>query len=70
MHRAELLTSTVEAGPQACGADTTGSLKPLLAGARASDAGGGPAVFDPYATARPTAPALCGALAPGAQPSL
>ncbi|WP_435058938.1 hypothetical protein [Streptomyces sp. bgisy060] len=70
MHRAELLTSTVEAGPQACGADTTGSLKPLLAGARASDTGGVPAVTDPYATARPAAPALCGVLAPSAQPSL
>ncbi|MFG3488759.1 hypothetical protein [Streptomyces sp. NPDC047972] len=70
MHRTELVTSTVEAGPQACGADTTGSLKPLLAGARAPEAGGGPAVTDPYATARPAAPSLCGALAPSAQPSL
>ncbi|WP_017239293.1 SCO2583 family membrane protein [Streptomyces sp. SS] len=70
MHRAELLTSTVEAGPQACGADTTGSLKPLLAGARVPDTGGGPAVTDPYATGRPAAPSLCGALAPSAQPSL
>ncbi|MGW0117084.1 SCO2583 family membrane protein [Streptomyces sp. NPDC003327] len=69
MHRAELLTSTVEAGPQACGADATGSLKPLLAGARAEE-GGGPAITDPYATQRPAAPSLCGALAPGAQPSL
>ncbi|MGW6420033.1 SCO2583 family membrane protein [Streptomyces sp. NPDC055055] len=70
MHRTELLTSTVEAGPQACGADTTGSLRPLLAGARVPAADGGPAVTDPYATARPAAPALCGALAPSAQPSL
>ncbi|MFF7436876.1 hypothetical protein [Streptomyces sp. NPDC008122] len=70
MHRAELLTSTVEAGPQACGADTTGSLKPLLAGARASAVSDGPAVTDPYATARPAAPGLCGALAPSALPSL
>ncbi|MFI9111166.1 SCO2583 family membrane protein [Streptomyces venezuelae] len=70
MHRAELVISTVEAGPQACGADTTGSLKPLLAGARAPGAGEGPAVTDPYATGRPAAPALCGALAPSAQPSL
>ncbi|MEU2114744.1 hypothetical protein ABZ567_03605 [Streptomyces sp. NPDC016459] len=69
MHRAELLTSTVEAGPQACGADTTGALEPLLAGARAPATGGGPAVTDPYATGRPAAPSLCGALAPGAQPS-
>ncbi|MER5964027.1 hypothetical protein [Streptomyces sp. NPDC002057] len=69
MHRTELVTSTVEAGPQACGADTTGSLKPLLAGARAPEAGG-PVVTDPYATGRPAAPSLCGALAPSAQPSL
>ncbi|MFB6631505.1 hypothetical protein ACFCWY_16515 [Streptomyces sp. NPDC056362] len=70
MHRAELLTSTAEAGPQACGADTTGSLKPLLAGTRAADVSDGPAATDPYATARPAAPALCGVLATSAQPSL
>ncbi|WP_030550487.1 SCO2583 family membrane protein [Streptomyces exfoliatus] len=70
MHRAELMTSTVEAGPQACGADTTGALKPLLAGARVPEGDGGPAVTDPYATGRPAAPSLCGALAPRAQPSL
>ncbi|MFJ3765140.1 hypothetical protein ACIPQJ_11275 [Streptomyces sp. NPDC090082] len=70
MHRAELLTSTAEAGPQACGADTTGSLKPLLAGTRAADVSDGPAATDPYATARPAAPALCGVLAQSAQPSL
>ncbi|WP_405853569.1 hypothetical protein OG361_13665 [Streptomyces sp. NBC_00090] len=69
MNRVELLTSTVEAGPQACGAGSTGSLKPLLAGARAPEAGGA-AVTDPYATSRPAAPSLCGALAPSAQPSL
>ncbi|MFD8645069.1 hypothetical protein ACFV14_32750 [Streptomyces zaomyceticus] len=69
MHRAELVTSTAEVGPQACGADTTGSVKPLLAGARAPEAGG-PVVTDPYATGRPAAPSLCGALAPSAQPSL
>ncbi|MCX5390675.1 hypothetical protein [Streptomyces sp. NBC_00094] len=68
MHRAELLTSTVEAGPQACGG-SHGILKPLLAGERAPEAGG-PAVTDPYATSRPAAPSLCGALAPSAQPSL
>ncbi|WP_121829340.1 hypothetical protein [Streptomyces sp. S1] len=69
-HRAELLSSTSEAGPQACDADTAGALKPLLAGARAPGADGGPAVTDPYATDRPAAPLLCGALAPKAQPSL
>ncbi|MFF4171187.1 hypothetical protein [Streptomyces sp. NPDC001744] len=68
-HRTELLISTVEAGPQACGPDATGSLRPLLAGAEAPGAGEGPAVTDPYATARPAAPPLCGALAPNAQPS-
>ncbi|MFB7515096.1 hypothetical protein [Streptomyces sp. NPDC056144] len=69
MHRAELLTSTAEVGPQACDAGSEGVLKPLLAGARAPEAGG-PAVTDPYATSRPAASALCGALAPSAQPSL
>ncbi|MEV7670400.1 hypothetical protein [Streptomyces sp. NPDC088752] len=68
-HRTELLSSTSEAGPQACDTDTTGSLKPLLAGARASGADAGPAVTDPYATDRPAAPSLCGALSPKAQPS-
>ncbi|MFB7936023.1 hypothetical protein [Streptomyces sp. NPDC056049] len=67
MHRAELLTSTVEAGPQACGTDTGGGLSPLLAGADVP-AKSGPALTDPYATGRPAAPALCGALAPAAQP--
>ncbi|MBT2439257.1 hypothetical protein J7E93_03810 [Streptomyces sp. ISL-36] len=71
MHRAELLTSAVQAGPQACGADTSGSLRPLLAGERAPGAGtGDPAVTDPYATGRPAVSSLCGALDPGAQPSL
>ncbi|MFI8965705.1 hypothetical protein ACIGO8_26750 [Streptomyces sp. NPDC053493] len=68
MHRAELLTSTVQAGPQSCDGDTTGSLRPLLAGERAA----GPearAVTDPYATSRPATSSLCGTLAPGAQPS-
>ncbi|MFD9034965.1 hypothetical protein ACFVZW_28070 [Streptomyces sp. NPDC059567] len=69
MHRAELLTSTVQAGPQACGADTSGSLRPLLAGERIS-ASGDPAVTDPYATGRPAASSLCGTLDPSAQPSL
>ncbi|MET9953896.1 hypothetical protein ABZ135_20405 [Streptomyces sp. NPDC006339] len=69
MHRAELLTSTVRAGPQSCDADTTGALRPLLAGERAADRSR-PAVTDPYATGRPATAALCGTLAPGAQPSL
>ncbi|MFF2776635.1 hypothetical protein ACFVU3_17185 [Streptomyces sp. NPDC058052] len=67
MHRAELLTSIVEAGPQACGTDAEGGLRPLLAGAEVP-AEEGPALTDPYASGRPAAPALCGALAPAAQP--
>ncbi|MFI8822544.1 hypothetical protein [Streptomyces sp. NPDC053431] len=69
MHRAELLTSTVEAGPQSCDADTTGALRPLLAGERAADPSRR-AGTDPYATGRPTVSSLCGTLAPEAQPSL
>ncbi|MET9517820.1 hypothetical protein [Streptomyces sp. NPDC002994] len=66
MHRAELLVSYVQAGPQACSADAAGHLRPVLAGQRATAEG--PAGTDPYATGRATA-ALCGALAPGAMPS-
>ncbi|MFB7862453.1 MULTISPECIES: hypothetical protein [unclassified Streptomyces] len=69
MHRAELLTSTVEAGPQACDLDTTGSLRPLLAGERAADPGRRTGT-DPYTTGRPAVSSLCGTLAPSAQPSL
>jgi hypothetical protein len=65
-HRAELLVSYVQAGPQACSADASGTLRPLLAGERAT--AGGPAGTDPYATGQATA-ALCGSLEPGAQPS-
>ncbi|WP_326649872.1 SCO2583 family membrane protein [Streptomyces sp. NBC_01750] len=64
-HRVELLVSYVQAGPQACSADASGTLRPLLAGQRAS--ADGPAGTDPYATGQATA-ALCGALAPRAQP--
>lgn len=69
MHRVELLASTVQAGPQACGPDAGGALRPLLAGERTSDSGG-PAVTDPYATGRPAVSSLCGTLAPRAQPSV
>ncbi|MFF4229969.1 hypothetical protein [Streptomyces sp. NPDC001820] len=65
-HRAELLASYVQAGPQGCSEDASGTLRPLLAGQRAT--AGGPAGTDPYATGQATA-ALCGSLAPGAQPS-
>ncbi|MBT2488998.1 hypothetical protein J7E96_10770 [Streptomyces sp. ISL-96] len=63
MHRAELLVSYVQAGPQACSADAADRLRPVLAGQRATAEG--PAGTDPYATGRATA-ALCGALAPSA----
>ncbi|MFF3823450.1 hypothetical protein ACFYXN_06305 [Streptomyces griseus] len=59
LHRLEVLTAHVQAGPQSCSADATGMLRPLLAGERADDRG--PAATDPYATGRPTA-ALCGTL--------
>ncbi|GAA3395721.1 hypothetical protein [Streptomyces roseoviridis] len=68
MHRAELVTSTVRAGPQSCDGDTTGALRPLLAGERAADRDR-QAVTDPYATDRPATAPLCGTLAPRAQPS-
>ncbi len=64
-HRAELLVSYVQAGPQACSDDASGTLRPLLAGQRAT--GGVPAGTDPYSTGEPTA-SLCGTLSSGAQP--
>lgn len=66
MHRAELLGSYVQAGPQACSADAVSHLRPVLAGRRATAEG--PAGTDPYATDPATA-ALCGTLAPSAMPS-
>ncbi|BAU83184.1 membrane protein [Streptomyces laurentii] len=66
-HRTELLISTVEAGPQSCDTDTSGALRPLLAGERADRTH--PAVTDPYTTGQPAPSALCGVLAPKAQPS-
>ncbi|WP_329465199.1 SCO2583 family membrane protein [Streptomyces sp. NBC_01431] len=66
LSRTELQVSTVEAGPQACSADVSAQLRPLLAGERASAQG--PAGTDPYATG-PAAEALCGTLATSAQPS-
>lgn len=59
LHRLELRSSYVQAGPQSCPADTTGALRPLLAGQHA--VARGPAGTDPYATKWPTA-ALCGTL--------
>jgi hypothetical protein len=59
-HRAELLTSTVQAGPLDCATESADRLHPLLAGARAS--GRGPAQgTDPYAPDASTT--LCGTLA-------
>ncbi|MFH8471832.1 hypothetical protein [Streptomyces sp. NPDC018000] len=59
LHRLELRTSYVQAGPQVCPADTAGALRPLLAGQHAVSRS--PAGTDPYATDRPTA-AVCGTL--------
>ncbi|MFF2325749.1 MULTISPECIES: hypothetical protein [unclassified Streptomyces] len=60
LHRLELRTSYVLAGPQSCPTDSSGALRPLLAGQHAVS--GVPVGTDPYATGRPTA-ALCGTLA-------
>lgn len=65
-HQAELAVSHVQAGPLACAEDTTGYLRPLLAGRTAGE--GGPAGTDPYATGGVMA--LCGSLAQGAQPKV
>lgn len=64
-HRVELLTSQVQAGPQACSTGASSTLLPLLAGGRATAPG--PAGTDPYATGPPTA-GLCGVLDSRAQP--
>lgn len=60
LHRLEVRTAHVQAGPQSCSADATGMLRPLLAGEKADARG--PAATDPYASGPPTA-ALCGTLA-------
>ncbi|MET7377577.1 hypothetical protein ABZT08_01910 [Streptomyces sp. NPDC005526] len=64
LHQAQLVVSSVEAGPLSCAGDSAGHLHPLLAGQAAT--AGGPAATDPYATG--SAPALCGTLATSAQP--
>jgi hypothetical protein len=66
-HRLEVRSSHLQAGPQSCSAGASDVLRPLLAGQRPDS--DGPAATDPYATGRPTT-AVCGSLAPGAQPSL
>ncbi|MBO1333934.1 hypothetical protein [Streptomyces sp. VRA16 Mangrove soil] len=65
-HQAELMVSYLQAGPLSCSTDSATHLHPLLAGRRATQ--DGPAGTDPYATGSATA--LCGALAPSAQPSV
>jgi hypothetical protein len=65
-HQAQLIVSYLQAGPLSCAEDSTGYLRPLLAGQTAK--AGGPAGTDPYATGNATA--LCGALAPSAQPTV
>ncbi|MFE9770812.1 hypothetical protein ACFYOV_03845 [Streptomyces sp. NPDC005931] len=64
LHQTRLAASHAQAGPLSCAEDSASRLRPLLAGQTAEDAG--PAGTDPYATG--SAPALCGSLAPGAQP--
>ncbi|MFD7746125.1 hypothetical protein ACFV2V_06255 [Streptomyces sp. NPDC059698] len=69
LHRLEVRTAHVQAGPQPCSADAAAMFHPLLAGERADARG--PAATDPYATGSPTA-ALCGtlaALSPATAPS-
>ncbi|WP_206502395.1 SCO2583 family membrane protein [Streptomyces chrestomyceticus] len=64
-HRLEVLQSNLQAGPMSCSADASGTLRPLLAGQRAGDAG--PAATDPYARGRSNT-GLCGKLAATSQP--
>ncbi|MEU6809754.1 hypothetical protein ABZ920_12285 [Streptomyces sp. NPDC046831] len=64
LHQVELVTSAVQAGPLSCAEDAANRLRPLLAGQSAGT--GGPAATDPFATDGATA--LCGSLAPSAQP--
>lgn len=66
LHQAELAVAHVQAGPLSCAEDSAARLRPLLAGQTAKETA--PAGTDPYATGG--TPALCGSLAPGAQPKL
>ncbi|MFC7220499.1 hypothetical protein ACFQLX_20385 [Streptomyces polyrhachis] len=61
----QLTDVQLTAGPLPCTADRADRLRPLLAGERAQPVG-----TDPYARGGEKAAAVCGALAPGAQPSL
>ncbi|MET7934061.1 hypothetical protein [Streptomyces sp. NPDC005322] len=66
-HHLELVQSAVLAGPQACASNSSGYLRPLLAGQTAKN--DAPTGTDPYATGRTTV-SLCGVLAPGTQPRM
>ncbi|MEU6480932.1 hypothetical protein ABZ858_29445 [Streptomyces sp. NPDC047017] len=66
LHRLQLATATVQAGPLACAEDPSGRFRPLLAGQGAP--AGGPPGTDPYAPGGTAA--VCGSLAPGAQPAV
>ncbi|MGW1257066.1 SCO2583 family membrane protein [Streptomyces sp. NPDC002513] len=65
-HQAELLTSSVQAGPLACAENTADRLRPLLAGQTAK--AGAPAGTNPYETNSATA--LCGTLSSDAEPKV
>ncbi|MFJ2816362.1 MULTISPECIES: hypothetical protein [unclassified Streptomyces] len=66
LHQAQLLGSSVQAGPLSCGVDAANHLHPLLAGRTAKP--GGPPGTDPYTPDTPTS--LCGSLARAAQPKI
>ncbi|MFJ2947426.1 hypothetical protein ACIO8H_07240 [Streptomyces sp. NPDC087226] len=66
LHQAELVLAYVQAGPLSCAEDATTRLNPLLSGQTAKSAT--PTGTDPYATS--STAALCGTLAPRAQPKL
>ncbi|MFI9646172.1 hypothetical protein ACIHAA_07735 [Streptomyces sp. NPDC052040] len=66
LHQAQLVTSSVQAGPLACAEGSVDRLRPLLAGQTATP--GGPAGTDPYETGGATA--VCGTLAASAEPKI
>ncbi|MFD3355280.1 SCO2583 family membrane protein [Streptomyces fradiae] len=66
MHRAELVTSHVQAGPMDCAADLSGALRPLLAGERPTSTT--PPTADPFASAPSAATPLCATFPTGAAP--
>ncbi|WP_240110200.1 hypothetical protein [Streptomyces sp. MUM 203J] len=68
LHRAELVTSHLWAGPMDCAADLAGALRPLLAGRRATTTTA-PST-DPYAPGPVASAPLCAPLATGARPAV